>query len=279
MRHGSGRVVFSDPEVDLVFIATRHDSARGARRDRAIRAGKAVWLEKPAALSREELDGLTAAVVETGGFLTVGYNRRFSPHARHVRELFAARSGPMAIHYTVAAGATPGGTWHTDPAVGGGRIIGEGCHFVDLCTYLVGAAPSEVFARTLGRDPESDDSTVLMLGFADGSTATIAYLANASAALPKERFEVSADGRTALCDNFRETRVAGGKATKTINQDKGQATAVAEVVAAVKRGEASPFTLEELYAVSDATFAAGRSIRSGRSEPVGRPGEPAGDPS
>jgi predicted dehydrogenase/threonine dehydrogenase-like Zn-dependent dehydrogenase len=259
--------VFGDPEVNLVFVATRHDS-HASLAEAALRAGKAVWLEKPAALDRAQLDALFGAAALTQGFLTVGYNRRFSPHARAVREAFATRSGSLAIRYTVAAGPTPGGTWHTDPETGGGRILGEACHFVDLCAYLVGAAPTTVYARALGRDPETDDSTALMLGFADGSTATIEYLAKASAALPKERWEASADGRTAICDNFRETKIHGGKGLKTLNQDKGQTTAIAEVVAAVRDGAASPFTLEELYATSDATFAVDRSIRSGAAEPV-----------
>ena len=198
----------------------------------------------------------------------MGYNRRFSPHAIAIRESFAKRSGAMAIHYTVAAGPTPGHPRHPDPAVGGGRIVGEACHFIDLCTHLVGAVPLTVYARALGRNPETDDGAVMVLGFGDGSTATIEYLARASEALPKERFEVSADGLTALCDNFRETKILGGKGLKTLNQDKGQTTAVAAVIAAVKAGDPSPFGAEELYAVSDASFAVGRSIRSGAVEPV-----------
>jgi predicted dehydrogenase/threonine dehydrogenase-like Zn-dependent dehydrogenase len=257
--------VFGDPDVDLVFVATQHDS-HAALAEQALRAGKAVWLEKPAALRQDELDALLTACAETGGFLSLGYNRRFSPHARAIRSAFEGRSGSLAIRYTVAAGATPAGTWHTDPDVGGGRIIGEGCHFVDLCTYLVGELPASVYARALGRNQETDDSAVLVIGFPDGSTATIEYLAQASAALPKERFEVSAQGRTAICESYRETKLlgGGGKGLKTLNQDKGQTTAVAEVVAAVKRGAPSPFTLEELRAVTEVTFAAGRSIAEGR---------------
>jgi predicted dehydrogenase len=185
--------------------------------------------------------------------------------------LFAARGGPMAIQYTVAAGPTPSGTWLVDPAVGGGRIVGEACHMVDLCGYLVGTTPTSVFARALGRDPQVDDSTLLVLGFADGSTAAIAYLANASPDLPKERFEVSADGRTAYCENFRETRLPGGKRHKTINQDKGQAEAVRVVIEAVRTGAPSPFTLEELLATSRATLRAAESIHSGRALDLGAP--------
>jgi predicted dehydrogenase/threonine dehydrogenase-like Zn-dependent dehydrogenase len=254
---------FADPAVDLVFIATQHDT-HAPLAEAALRAGKAVWLEKPAALNESQLESLAEAVRGSAGFLTLGYNRRFSPHARAVRAAFEGRQGPMAIQYTVAAGPTPTGTWHTDPATGGGRILGEACHMVDLCTYLVGDLPASVFARSLGRDPEIDDSTVLVIGYPDGSTATIQYLANASPDLPKERFEVSADGRTAACDNFKQTRLPGGKKHKTLNQDKGQATAVAEVVAAVRHGDASPFPLEEWTSTSRVTLAARTSSVEGR---------------
>ena len=252
----------ADPSVDLVFVATQHDS-HAALAEAALRAGKAVWLEKPAALDEPQLDALARAVRETGGLLAVGYNRRFSEHARAIRAAFATRGGPMAISYTVAAGPTPRDTWIVDPAVGGGRIVGEACHMVDLCSYLVGAPPTSVFARGLGRDPQVDDSTLLVLGFADGSIAQVAYLANASTDLPKERFEVSADGRTASCENFRKTRLPGGKKLTTLNQDKGQAEAVKLVVDAVRSGAASPFPLDELVAVSRATLRAAASIGSG----------------
>jgi predicted dehydrogenase len=256
---------FADPAVDLVFVTTRHDS-HASLASRALRAGKAVWLEKPAALSEEDLVQLEGALRETGGFLAVGYNRRFSSHARAVKEAFAGRAGPLALHYTVAAGPPPAGSWVTDPREGGGRIVGEACHFVDLCSYLVGAAPARVYARALGRDPETDDSMMAILGFPDGSTACLEYLARTSTELPKERFEASADGLTAQSENYRATRFSGRgpKDVKTLNQDKGQATAVAEVVAAVRQGRPSPFSLEELLAVSRTTFAMLESARTGR---------------
>ena len=255
--------VFTDDEVGMVFIATQHDS-HAPLAEQALRAGKAVWLEKPAGLTHEQVDSVIRAARETNGFLALGYNRRFSPHARSIRAAFANRRDPLAIRYTVAPGPTPGNTWHTDPEVGGGRVIGEVCHFVDLCTYWVGTAPTRVFARALGRDPETNDSIVALLGFADGSTATIEYLANASRELPKERFEVSGGGCTAQCENFRTTTISGRKGLKTLHQDKGQATAVAEILAAVRKGEPSPFDLDHLTGVSRTTFAMLESARSGR---------------
>jgi predicted dehydrogenase/threonine dehydrogenase-like Zn-dependent dehydrogenase len=259
--------VFADPEVDLVVIATRHDS-HAEIATRALRAGKAVWLEKPVGISPDEVDAVLAAARETGGFLAVGYNRRFSTHARAVAEAFAGRRAPLAIHYSVAAGPPPRGTWILDPAVGGGRILGEVCHFVDLCSFLVGAPPASVFARALARDPQVDDSVMAILGFPDGSTAQLAYLASTAPDLPKERFEVSAEGRTARCENFKTTQLSGARALRTLNQDKGQAAAVAEVLAAVRQGRPSPFSLAELAGVSRACFALLASLESGRAEEV-----------
>jgi predicted dehydrogenase len=144
--------------------------------------------------------------------------------------------------------------------------VGEACHFVDLCTYLVGSPPASVFARGLGRDPEADDSMVAVLAFPDGSTATLEYLARASAELPKERFEASADGCTVQCDNYRLTRVlrgGGRRRVRTLNQDKGQRAAVREVIEAVREGRPSPFSLADVEAVSRATFAMLASARSG----------------
>jgi predicted dehydrogenase len=261
--------VLADDSVRLVFIATRHDS-HAALAEAALRAGKAVWLEKPVGLTLEEVETVARAVRETDGFLTVGYNRRFSSHARAVREAFGKRSGPMAIQYVVAAGPTPTGTWLTDPKVGGGRIIGEACHFVDLCSYLVDELPSGVQARALGRDPATDDSTMALLSYPDGSTASISYLANASPELPKERWEVHADGKSAICDNFRVTTLPGGKKVRGVNQDKGQEKAVQEIVDAVRVGAPSPLSTTETVSASLATLALVESLTSARCESLSR---------
>jgi polar amino acid transport system substrate-binding protein len=255
--------VLDDPTVDLVFVATRHDS-HAELAAAALRRGKAVWLEKPVGLTPEQVEEVVGAARETGAFLTVGYNRRYSPHTRALRKAFADRQGSLAIHYAVAAGPPPAGSWITDPEVGGGRIVGEVCHFVDLCAHLVGAAPATVHARALSRDPERDDSLVATLGFPDGSVASIEYLSRTDPGLPKERIEISGDGRTARCENFRVTTVNGQKAVKTLNQDKGQEAAVAEALAAVLAGAASPIPLDEIAATSRATFALLESLQSAR---------------
>ena len=253
------------PGADLVFIATRHDS-HAEHAIHALNAGRAVWLEKPAGLKNSEIDAVLEAA--RGKFLVVGYNRRFSSHVRAIREAFANRAGALAIRYTVAAGAPPRSSWITERGVGGGRVIGEVCHFVDTCQFLVGGLPRTVYARALGRDA-TDDSIVALLGWDDGSSATIEYLAHAGSELPKERFEVSADGKTAHCHNFRRTHISGRADVRTFNQDKGQATAVKEVVEAVRKGQPSPMTLAEIAAASRVTFAIEESIATGTAIRIG----------
>jgi predicted dehydrogenase/threonine dehydrogenase-like Zn-dependent dehydrogenase len=260
-------MVWSDDGAGFVFIATQHDS-HAELGEAALRSGKGVWLEKPLGLDTTSVQSLISAARATGGFLTVGYNRRFSPHARKVKEAFRNRKEPMSIHYSVAAGPPPAGTWSTDATAGGGRIIGECCHFVDLMIFEAGCLPINVYARALGRDSQRDDSMVATITFEDGSVGVLQYLANASSELPKERFEVSAEGRTAICDNYRTTRVFGTGPYKTINQNKGQEEAVLEVIKAFKRGEGSPITIDELAANAETTFAIVESMRSGQAVDV-----------
>ena len=257
--------VIGADDVDLVFVATRHD-LHASLACEALRAGKAVWLEKPVGLTPDEVDEVAAAARENGGFLAVGYNRRFSSHTRAFLEAFEGRTAPLHLQYTVAAGATPRGTWITDPREGGGRVLGEVCHFVDLCSHIVGKQPVQVFASALSNDFELDDSMTALIRYRDGSVANIHYLAQATTELPKERFEASAGGVTAICDNFKHTRIMGAKTStgvKGVNQDKGQADALREVIGAVKSGSDSPFLLDELVATSRVTFAILESIRTG----------------
>jgi predicted dehydrogenase len=166
--------------------------------------------------------------------------------------------GPLSIDYTISAGPVPAGTWVVDPRTGGGRIIGEACHFIDLCTHIVGRLPSSIYSQLLSRDPDVDDSTVAVLGYPDGSSATIRYLARASRDLPKERFEVSGDEITASCDNFRQTRIHGAckpKRLRGINQNKGQEAAIAAFLQSVHTGGPSPIPLAEIVSTSLACFA------------------------
>jgi len=259
--------IFSDPDVDLVFIATRHDS-HSVLAQAALKAGKAVWLEKPAGVTPEQVDSLIKTAHETGGFLALGYNRRFSAHARSIRTLLTERAGAVAIHYRVAAGPIPRDTWLLDSKQGGGRIVGEACHFIDLCMHLVGMPPTTVYAQALGRNTETDDSMVCLLHFSDGSVATIHYLTHADPRLPKEHFEVSGNNQTAVCDNYRITTLNGVKTIRTFRQDKGQQAMISAVLAAIKNGKPSPFALLEIAAVFRATTAIQESINSGKPIPL-----------
>ncbi len=252
--------ISKDPNVDFVFIATRHDS-HAPLAIQCMEEGKGVWLEKPVALTPEDVEAVLACQSRTGAFFAVGYNRRFSPHTLRIQSCFEARKGPMRIHYRVAPGAPPVGSWSVDPAEGGGRVVGEVCHFVDTCNALVGGRVQSVYARALG-DGESDDSMTATLCYADGSTASIDYLANASSELPKEYFEVSADGRSAICTNYRTTEFPGQKSFKTFNQDKGQGAALAGVLAAYREGAPSPYSPEDIRNVSLTTFAMLESMGS-----------------
>ena len=258
--------VIAAEDIDLVFVATRHD-LHASLAAKALRAGKAVWLEKPLGLTPAEVDHVIEAARESGRLLAVGYNRRFSAHAQAFSQAFSTRSAPLHIQYTVAAGPTPRGTWITDPREGGGRILGEVCHFVDLCGYIVGHPPVEVFASAPSNDFELDDSVTTLVRYRDGSVANINYLAQTTGELPKERFEASAGGITAICDNFKQTQILGTKqvsGVRQLNQDKGQSAAIRAVLDALMSGTESPFSLSELIATSRVTFAILESIRTGQ---------------
>lgn len=253
--------IFADPNVDLVFITTRHDTHVDYA-VQALEAGKGVWLEKPAALDSEGLEILLDKTRETGGFLSIGYNRRFSPHAVFAAEHFASRSTPLRIYYRICPGPMPIGTWLTDPREGGGRIVGEVCHFVDLCNFFAGDLVESVQATALG-DGRTDDSISATLHYPNGSTATIDYLGTASPDLPKEFVELSGDGKTVQLDNFKQTRVIGGKTHRTLNQDKGQQAAIRTVIDAYHSGQSSPLDLADIENVSRTTFAIVESAHSG----------------
>ena len=178
---------------------------------------------------------------------------------------------PCTERYSVSAGPPPRDTWSMDPTEGGGRIIGETCHFVDLCNSIVDAPCTSVYARVLAVDHEVDDSMLAVLSYADGSVCTLEYLAHADPKLPKERFEVSSEGRTASCNNFRVTEFTGRRDLRTVSQDKGQQVALREVIDAVRNGAPSPVPLATIVNVSRVTFAMLESAATGlptRVEPI-----------
>jgi predicted dehydrogenase/threonine dehydrogenase-like Zn-dependent dehydrogenase len=261
--------VIEDPRVNLVVVATRHDSHAALAR-RALEAGKHVFVEKPLALGDEELDAVLEAASRSRANLMVGFNRRFSPHARAAKEFFADRREPLSILYRVNAGRVPAGHWTQSPTEGGGRVRGEVCHFVDLCQFFAGAPPVSVFAepiRSGDAGTVEDDSVFVTLRFADGANACVAYLAEGDRALAKERVEIFGAGRSFVIEDFRASRAYRGgreERTKLRAADKGQPEEVRAVCRMVLEGAPSPIPLEELAATTRATFRILDSLRTGQ---------------
>ena len=265
--------VINDAEVNMVVIGTQHD-VHASLSQRVLEANRHVFVEKPLALNDDELDAVLQAAQNSSGRLMVGFNRRFSPHARRARDVFAGRTGPLSIMYRVNAGRLPRDHWTHDPEKGGGRIIGEVCHFVDLLQFLIGAPPVSVFAEAVSGSSSatvSEDSVFITLRFADGSNGAIAYLAEGDAGLGKERVEIFGEGKVFVIDDFRRASLYRKGKEEQINlrsQDKGQAEEVRAVCAMVLEGGPSPISLDELEATTRATFRIRDSLRSGQREPV-----------
>ncbi|MFZ1986179.1 MAG: Gfo/Idh/MocA family oxidoreductase, partial [Desulfatitalea sp.] len=257
--------IIASPEINTVVITTRHDShARFVCE--ALKAGKHVFAEKPLCLTRAELaeiESAYAALVTPHAsppLLMVGFNRRFAPHVVKMKELLVGIQEPKSFVMTVNAGAIPPDHWTQDRSVGGGRIIGEGCHFIDLLRFLAGASIAGVQAHLLGAAPGlaiRDDKVTLTLCFADGSFGTVHYLANGHKSFPKERLEVFCAGRILQLDNFRKLTGFGWKGFKKMKlwrQDKGQRACAAAFVEAIATGAPSPIPFEEVIEVTRTCF-------------------------
>jgi predicted dehydrogenase/threonine dehydrogenase-like Zn-dependent dehydrogenase len=253
--------VLGDATVDAVVIATRHAS-HAQLTLRALRAGKHVFVEKPLCLQLAELAEIEAELTRRPEQrLTVGFNRRFAPHVVAMRRLVATLGAPKAIGMTVNAGALPAGHWLLDPRVGGGRIVGEACHFIDLLRHLAGCPIVEQSVRRLGsaHGPAGAQDVVLTLSFSDGSLGTITYLSNGNKGFPKERLELFCAGRVLQLDNFRRLRGWGfdGFSHKlALEQDKGQSACAQAFVDALRGGGPGPIPLGELLEVSRASILA-----------------------
>ncbi|NJD61582.1 MAG: Gfo/Idh/MocA family oxidoreductase, partial [Deltaproteobacteria bacterium] len=237
----------------------------------ALRAGKHVFVEKPLALNEEDLLEVIRAYEEAGArnplLLTVGFNRRFAPQVRKMTELLAGAAEPKAMVLTVNAGRIPADHWTQDREEGGGRVLGEGCHFVDLLRHLAGSPIVDVSAASVGGTPSDgirEDKSVWTLSFADGSLGTVHYLANGHKSFPKERLEVFCGGRILVLDNFRRLAGYGWKGFRGLDlwrQDKGHAAEVAAFVAAVEKGGAPPIPFGELVEVTRAMFRIAERLR------------------
>ena len=255
------REIFKDADVDLVLITTRHDK-HAAMVSEALNAGKHVFVEKPLALNNSQLEQVIAANKEAKVSLTVGFNRRFSPHSIKVKSLLG--KGPVNVIATMNAGFIPPDTWVHDPVVGGGRIIGEACHFIDLISFFTGSRVKAVCMNAMAVAPaDNTDNATILLKYEDGSNGVINYFSNGSKAYPKERIEVYSQGRTAIIDNFRQTTGYGFKGFSKLKTglDKGHKNQFAELVKRVKSGGNALIGFDELVNTTRASFAAVESMR------------------
>lgn len=252
--------LLADPQAEAVVVATRHDTHADYVL-RALAAGKHVFVEKPLALRAEDLDRIAQAAAAAGRMVMVGFNRRFAPQVRRMHALLAGVPGPKSLVMTVNAGAIPPNHWTQDRAVGGGRLVGEACHFVDLLRFLAGTPITQ--HQVLAMDAPTRDSFTINLGFACGTLGTIVYLANGSKAFPKERLEVFAGGRVLQLDNFRRLAGYGWPGFSKMNlwrQDKGQAACAAAFLQAVRAGGPSPIAVEELVEVGGVVLGLGEGL-------------------
>lgn len=257
--------ILNDPEINAVVIATRHNS-HASLVATALRAGKAVFVEKPLALDREQLREVLEAYREREGFVFVGHNRRFSPMVEEIKSFYSNRSGPIMMNYRVNAGPLEEKHWMRATAEGGSRVVSEGCHFIDVMMYLAGAAP----VRVAGAAPQGGfepDTAHGVIHFADGSVGTLTYVTSCDPKLPKERLEVFGEGKGVVMDDFRvNTFYSSGKATekKAAGQDKGHRAEMKLFAQLVKDGGAMPVGMDDLGALSLSTFAILESAADGR---------------
>ena len=262
--------IFEDATINAVLIGTRHDS-HASLVIRALQADKHVFVEKPLCLTEQELDQITSVYQDhsrKGLHLMVGLNRRFSAHGQKARKFFQDRKNPLVMVYRVNAGRIPSDHWTQDPTVGGGRLIGEVCHFVDYMQALCGAPPTSIHARRIAHDSSglTDDQCILSLAFKDASIGTLIYTAGGDTMLPKEWFEAHGDGKSLTMTDFmtsefyahdRKTQFKSGK------RDKGFAQELTQFVEAIELGRPPVMRFEEIYAVTRACLLAVESLRSG----------------
>lgn len=255
--------VLGDTSIDAVFVVTRHSSHAELTRQ-ALLAGKTVFVEKPLALTEEELAGVLAAVEESGNDrLQVGFNRRFAPLLQEARQRFGARTGPASLRYLVNAGRLQHGSWYLQQGAEGSRFAGEGGHFIDTASWLLGADPVSVYAVAT---PGNEDLQVV-LRYPDGSTATISYVTTGAPGFPKETLDLVADGKVLRLDDFVRASVYDRKRWVSSRlpkaRDKGQNAELAAFVKAVRAGGPMPVALESLVATTAATLAVPSALACG----------------
>ena len=261
--------ILADPQCDAVMIATRHH-LHAAQVLAALAAGKHVFCEKPLCLREDELFEIVHACAASASAprLMVGFNRRFAPRTLRLKSFFAGVHEPLSMHYRINAGSLPPDHWINDPEQGGGRILGELCHFVDLLSFIAGTLPTKVYARALaGNGSCGSDTAAMLLDYANGSQATISYVANGDRALSKERLEIFGGGRAGVLEDFRRLEMACHSGRTVVRsrwrQDKGHRAELRAFVQAALGGTVAPISLQEIAATTLTTFRIQDSLASG----------------
>ena len=273
--------VWTNPDIDTVFVTTRHDT-HGGLVLKSLEVGKNVFVEKPLTIREEELEQIVGRVDEIAKSgaevprVMVGFNRRFAPLVRSMKDSLTGRTQPITAVYTANAGEIPADHWTQDMDQGGGRILGEACHFVDLLAFLAASPIAAVTATQIGRESGAEiteDKMTIVLEFVDGSHGTVHYFANGARDFPKERVEVFSEGRILQLDNFRKLRSFGFGRNRGFGmptpgglfkgQDKGHSAGFLAFVESVRSGEPSPIPFEQIVNTTQACFAAVRSARTG----------------
>ncbi len=264
--------LLNNKDINTVAIATRHNS-HAYFVERVLSAGKNVFVEKPLALTVEEIEKIETVYnqnIQNNQYarVMVGFNRRFSPQVQKMKTLLDTVKEPKSFIMTMNAGAIPADHWTQDNAVGGGRIIGEACHFIDLMRFLAGSKIVSIQARRMGETDAVqvlEDKASITLGFEDGSFGTIFYLANGASSFPKERVEVFTAGRVLQLDNFRKLKAFGWPGFNKMNlwrQDKGQDACAAVFVDSIRDGKEAPIPADEIFEVARVTIQVAEILRA-----------------
>ena len=251
--------IIENKEINTLFIATRHNTHAQYAID-ALKAGMNVYVEKPLCMNIDEMLEIQNLCVEKNKGVMIGFNRRFSPSAQEIKKKIG--SGKMSMIYRINAGYIPKSSWIQDLAIGGGRVIGEVCHFIDLMTYMCGSLPCKVMASVMPDSEGLNDTINIIVEFENGSSGIIGYYANGAKSLPKEYFEVYSSGTVGIIYDFKKSEIYGKKTSKnsTSTQNKGQKAMMDEFFKSMKEGKL-PISMDEIFSVTKATFAIIKSIQ------------------
>lgn len=261
---GNADEIITDSKINTIFIATRHN-LHAEFILKCLRYNKNIFVEKPLCMTKEELESIKTEYDKNNLHLFVGFNRRFAPQVVSIKK---AMSGtiPKSINYRINAGSMPSSHWVQDPEIGGGRIIGEVCHFIDLCMHIAGGRITSVSANSITDAFLLNDTLSINLSFSNGSLASICYFSNGNKNLSKEYLEVFCAGQVAIIDDFKEMTLYGEKIKKSklAKQDKGHRSEIIEFLQSIKNGTHSPIPFEDIYISTLATFAVLDSLKERR---------------